>query len=114
VSDREGAITLTALAGPVTATTLAGVIAATGLTSPRDSFKSTAGAITAAFAAVPAAVSASTNAGPITVTLPGSAAYQVHAHTFVGTSAITVRQSATSRSVITASSDVGTVTIGPA
>jgi hypothetical protein len=113
VSDREGAITLTALAGPVTATTVAGVITATGLGSRSASFRSTAGAITAAFSAVPASVSAATNAGPITLTLPGTAAYQVHAHTYVGTSAVTVRQSATSRSVITASSDVGTVTISP-
>jgi hypothetical protein len=86
---------------------------AVGLRSPSASFKSTAGAITAAFSAVPASVTASTNAGPITLTLPGTVAYQVHAHTYVGTSAVTVRQSATSRSVITASSDVGTVTISP-
>jgi hypothetical protein len=112
-SDREGAIDLASLAGPVTATTIAGVITATGLSSPSATFRSTAGAITAAFSGVPGSVSASTDAGPIALTLPSSAAYQVHAHTYIGTSSVTVRESATSSSVITASSDVGSVTINP-
>jgi len=113
VSDREGAITLAALAGPLRAQTLTGVISATGLASPSATFKSTAGEISAAFSAVPASVSASTTAGPITLTLPPAAVYQVHAHAYIGTSTVTVRQDAAARSVITASSDVGTVTIGP-
>jgi hypothetical protein len=114
VSDREGAITLASLDGPLRAQTLTGVITATGLASPSATFKSTAGEITAAFSGVPASVSASTTAGPITLTLPPAAVYQVHAHTYVGNSTVTVRQSPTARSVITASSDVGSVTIGPA
>jgi hypothetical protein len=113
VSDREGAITLAALGGTVQARTIAGVITATGLASPAVTLGSTAGSIVAAFTAVPLSVAASTNAGTITITLPGSAAYQVHAHTYVGTSAVTVHQSAASRSVITASSDLGRVTVRP-
>jgi hypothetical protein len=54
-----------------------------------------------------ASVTASTNAGSITLTVPDSAAYQVHAHTYVGHSAVTVHQSATSKSVISASCDLG-------
>jgi hypothetical protein len=112
VSDREGAITLASLAGPLRAQTLTGVITGTGLASPSAMFKSTAGEISAAFSGVPASVSASTTAGPITLTLPPTAAYRVHTHTYVGNSTITVRQSATASSVISASSDVGSVTIG--
>ena len=113
VSDREGAITLASLSGPVTAQTIAGVITAAGLASPSASLSSRAGSITAAFTAVPATVSASTNAGPITLTLPPAAAYKVSAHTYVGNSTVTVRQSASSPHVITASSDLGSITISP-
>jgi hypothetical protein len=113
VSDREGAVTLASLSGPVTATTIAGVITATGLASPTASLSSHAGSVTAAFSAVPASVSASTNAGPITLTLPPAAAYKVSAHTYVGNSTVTVHQSASSAHVITASSDLGSITISP-
>lgn len=113
VSDREGAITLASLAGAVQANTIAGVITATGLASPAVTLTSTAGSITAAFTAVPGSVTASTNAGSITLTVPGSAAYQVHAHTYVGNSTVTVHKSATAKSVISASSDLGNVTVSP-
>jgi hypothetical protein len=114
VSDREGAITLASLAGPLRARTVGGVITATGLASRNATFKSTAGEISAAFSAVPASVSASTIAGPITLTLPPTAVYQVHTHTYVGSSTVSVRHSDTASSVITASSDVGSVTINAA
>ena len=111
VSDREGAITLTGLAGPVSAQTIAGVITATRLSSPSASFKSTAGAITVACTAAPATLTATTTAGPITLTVPRSAIYKVNAHTVIGHATVTVRQSASARSVITASSDLGGITI---
>ena len=113
VSDREGAITLASLSGPVTAQTIAGVITATGLAGPSASLSSRAGSITAAFATAPASVTASTNAGPITLTLPPAAAYKVSARAFVGRSTVTVRQSASSAHVVTASSDLGSITINP-
>jgi hypothetical protein len=113
VSDREGAITLTSLSGPVTAQTIAGAINASGLASPTASLSSRAGSITAAFTAAPASASASTNAGPITLTLPPAVAYKVSAHTYVGNSTVTVRQSASSPHVISASSDLGSITISP-
>ena len=113
VSDREGAITLASLAGPVQASTIAGQITATGLASPDVTLTSTAGSITAAFTAAPASVTATTNAGSVTLVVPGSAAYQVHAHTYVGNSTVTVRENPTSKSVISASSDLGNVTISP-
>jgi hypothetical protein len=114
VSDREGAIRLASLAGPVRAQTLTGVITGTGLASRNATFKSTAGEISAAFSAVPASVSASTTAGPITLTLPPTAVYRVRTHTYVGSSTVSVRHSGTASSVITASSDVGSVTINAA
>jgi len=113
VSDREGAIILASLAGTIQAHTIAGAITATALASPTVSLTSAAGPITAAFTAVPTSVTASTNAGAITLAVPGSAVYQVHAHTYVGSSAVTVPQSATAGSVITASSDLGNVKIKP-
>lgn len=110
---RAGTITLTSLAGAVTAQTDAGLITATDLSSPTVSLRSNAGGIVAAFSAVPGSVQASTNVGPISITLPGSTSYKISTHTYVGTSNISVRKSATSSHVITASSDLGSITIGP-
>jgi hypothetical protein len=108
-----GSITITSVAGAVTASTDAGLITATDLRSPTARLKSNAGGIIAAFSGVPASVSASTNLGPISITLPGSASYKINTHTYVGTSNISVRKSAVSPHVITASSDLGSVTISP-
>jgi hypothetical protein len=110
---RAGAITLTSLAGPVSAQTNAGLITATGLRSPTADLKSNAGGIDATFSAAPASVHASTNVGPITVNVPGSASYKIDTHTYVGSSTVTVRKDAASPHVITASSDLGSITINP-
>lgn len=109
-----GSITLTSLAGAVTAQTDAGLISATDLSSPTARLRSNAGGIVAAFSRVPDSVQASTNIGPISITVPGSASYKINTHTYVGTSNISVRKSASSPHVITASSDLGSITIGPA
>jgi hypothetical protein len=111
VSNREGAVTLSSLAGIVEASTVAGVISATALTSQAATLTARAGAITATFAAVPFTVTATTNIGPITLTLPKSVAYKVHAHTNVGQPSISVRQSAGAVHSVTASSNLGTITI---
>jgi hypothetical protein len=97
----------------VTAQTSAGLISATGLISPTAELKSNAGGINAAFTAVPGSVHASTNVGPITISVPGSAAYQIQAHTYVGTSTVTVPKTSASSHSITASSDLGSITISP-
>lgn len=111
---REGSVTLTSVSGPVTAQTFAGLISATGLTSPSAVLKSGAGGIDATFAAAPASVQASTDAGSITIAVPGSVTYKVSAHAFVGTTTVTVRHSASATHVITAHSDLGGITISPA
>jgi hypothetical protein len=110
---RAGSITLTSLAGPVTAQTDAGLITTTGLGSPTADLKSNAGGIDATFSAAPGSLHASTNVGPITLNVPGSASYKIDTHTFVGSSTVTVRKNAASPHVITASSDLGSITISP-
>jgi len=112
-STAAGAITLTSLAGPVRAQTSAGLITADELTSPTAELKSDAGGINATFSAAPASVQATTNVGPISITVPGSASYQVNTHTFVGSSTVTVPKSPASAHAISATSDLGSITISP-
>jgi hypothetical protein len=113
VSSAAGAITLTSLAGPVTAQTSAGLISAAGLASPTADLKSDAGGINADFSAAPGSVHASTHVGPIALTVPGSAAYKISTHTYVGSSTVTVSKNPASAHAISASSDLGSITISP-
>jgi hypothetical protein len=110
---QAGSVTLTSLAGSVTAQTDAGLITADGLTSPTAVLKSNAGGIVATFTAAPGSVHASTNIGAITLNVPGSASYKIDTHTYVGSSTVTVPKDAGSPHVISASSDLGSITIGP-
>lgn len=113
-STHAGAITLTSLGGVVSAQTDAGLITANDLTSATVTLKSNAGGIIAAFSAAPGSLSASTNIGAISVTVPGTVSYQIHTHTYVGSSRVTVHKNPASAHVITASSDLGSITISPA
>jgi len=113
-STRAGAITLTSVTGDVSAQTDAGVIIANDLGSATVELKSNAGGIIAAFSAVPGSIRASTNIGAISITVPGVVAYQIHTHTYVGSSTVSVRKNPASPHVITASSDLGSITISPA
>jgi hypothetical protein len=108
-----GTITLTSLAGAVTAQTDAGLITATDLSSPTASLRSNTGGIIAAFTRVPDSVETSTDVGAISITVPGSASYKINTHTYVGSSKVSVRKSASSPHVINASSDLGSITIDP-
>jgi hypothetical protein len=114
LSTGAGAITLTSLSGPVTAKANAGFITAVDLRSATATLKSNAGGIVATFATAPTALQASTNLGGVTLTVPGAVAYKISTHTVVGTSTITVRKNAASAHAITASSDVGSISISPA
>jgi len=109
---REDSITFTSLSGPVTAKTVTGLISGSGLTSPTATLTSGAGGIDVTFAAPPASVKASTDAGSININVPGSAIYQVSAHAVVGTTTVNVHHAASSPHVITAHSDLGGITIG--
>lgn len=108
---REGTVTLTSLSGPVTAKTVTGLISASGLTSPTAVLKTNAGGIDATFSAAPASVDASTNAGSIVLSVPGSASYRVSADAVVGTTNVSVPRAATSPHSVTARSDLGGITI---
>ena len=108
-----GAVRLAGLAGSVTAKTDAGNITATGLASASVSLTTRIGGISASFTAAPTTVQASTNVGAITVRVPGSVSYTVTADARVGKTAIKVPQSASSGYVITATTDVGVITVAP-
>jgi hypothetical protein len=111
VSTAAGAITLTALAGTVSAKADAGLINAVGLRSAAATFKSDAGGITASFAAAPRSLTATTDVGPITLTVPGADQYLVATHTYVGTSSVTVARSTSAAHSISARSDLGSISI---
>jgi len=113
VNGGQGTVTLTALSGPVTAKTVTGLISADDLTSPTARLTADEGGVTATFSAAPASVDASTNAGSVVLSVPGSAAYKVNAHAVVGVSTVTVRRSPASAHVITAHSDLGGITVDP-
>jgi hypothetical protein len=113
VSTSAGSVTLTSLAGTVSARAAAGLITAVDLRCGVASFNSNAGGVIATFSTVPRSLTASTNVGPITLTVPGSVAYLVAAHTVVGTSTITVRRGGSSAHSISAHSDLGSISISP-
>lgn len=113
VVSRESSVTLAGLSGPVTAQTFAGLLTATGLASPTATLKSTVGGVNATFATAPAAVSASTTAGPISLSLPVPETYQVNADAVVGVSTVTVPRASGAPHVINAHSTLGSVTVSP-
>jgi hypothetical protein len=113
VSTGAGSITLTSLSGSVTAKADAGLITAVDLRSATANLKSNAGGIVAAFDVAPGSLRASTDLGPIALTVPGTAAYKISTHTLVGSATITVRKNAASAHAITASSDVGSISVSP-
>ena len=113
VSTSAGSVTLTSLAGTVSARAAAGLITAVDLRCDVASFNSNAGGIIATLSVVPRSLTASTNVGPITLTVPGSVAYQVVTHTVVGTSTITVRRGGSPAHSISARSDLGSISISP-
>jgi hypothetical protein len=113
VSTSAGAVTLTSLAGPVSGRATAGLITGVDLRCDVASFTASAGGVIATFAVAPRSVTAATKVGPITLTVPGSVAYQVDAHTVVGTSTVTVRRGGSGHS-ISARSDLGSISVSPA
>jgi len=113
VSTGAGAVTLTSLAGALSAHASAGLITADDLRSPAATFKTNAGGVIATFSAAPRSLTATTNVGPITLTVPGSVAYRLNTHTFVGTSTVTVPRSSSPAHTISASSDLGSISINP-
>jgi len=114
VTAGAGAIRLSGLAGNVTAKADVGLIDATGLTGASVSLTTEAGGITAAFAAPPTTVQAVARVGAITLRVPGGVSYRVTADAHVGKATVSIPQSSSSAHVITATTDVGAITVGPA
>jgi hypothetical protein len=113
IATGTGPVTLTSLAGPVTARADAGLITAVDMRSAVASFKSNAGGVVATFSVAPRTLTATTNVGPITLTVPGSVGYRLSTHTVVGTSTVTVRRSDDTAHSISASSDLGSISVSP-
>lgn len=113
VATGTGQVTLTSLAGTVTARADAGLITADDMRSAVASFKSNAGGVEATFAVAPRTLTATTDVGPITLTVPGSVGYRLSTHTIVGTSTVTVRRSDDAAHSISASSDLGSISVSP-
>jgi hypothetical protein len=113
VATGTGPVTLTSLAGTVTARADAGLITAVDMRSAVASFKSNAGGVVATFSVAPRTLTATTNVGPITLTVPGSVGYRLSTHTVVGTSTVTVRRSTDTAHSISASSDLGSISVSP-
>ena len=113
VSTSAGAVTLTSLAGTLNAHASAGLITAVDLRSPVATFKTNAGGVIATFSVPPRSLTAATNVGPISLTVPGSVAYRLTTHTFVGTSTVTVHRGSSPAHTISASSDLGSISISP-
>jgi hypothetical protein len=114
VATGTGPITLTSLAGTVTARADAGLVTADDMRSAVASFKSNAGGVVATFSVAPRSLTATTNVGPITLTVPGSVGYRLSTHTVVGTSTVTVPRSGDGAHSISASSDLGSISVSPA
>ena len=106
-----GAVTLSGLAGNVTATAKVGIIYATGLSGSAVSLTAYGGGISASFTSAPATLRAVARVGTVDLHVPGSVAYKVSADAHVGHAEVGVRQSSSSRHVITATTDVGSINV---
>jgi hypothetical protein len=114
VSSGVGEIRLSSLAGTVTAKSGTGLISAAGLTSRTASFTTNLGEINAVFATAPTTVHATTNLGSINLRVPGTVSYDVNAPPGeLGSAIITIPQSSSSRHVIDAVCNMGSLLIGP-
>jgi DUF4097 and DUF4098 domain-containing protein YvlB len=109
-----GGIDLGSVSGPVEATGHAGSIRGQDVSSPRATLHSSAGTIDVAFSAAPAAVTATSDIGSVTLRVPGSVSYNVTTNTGVGSTHVSVTRSPASPHAITAGTRIGPVTIEPA
>jgi hypothetical protein len=130
ISADAGAIQLNGLAGQVTAHTNAGDISLSALSgaievtdhagsirgqvsSAHAALSSTVGGIDVSFFTAPAALTARTTVGSVTLHVPGDVSYAIDAHSSVGSTRISVRAASASPHSITARTGTGSVTIEP-
>jgi hypothetical protein len=108
-----GKISLNSLAGSVDATSNAGSIRGQRLSSADASMHVSAGEIDVAFSAPPAAITAITDVGDITVRVPDTVQYHVTASATVGDVRVSVSRSTAATRTINASTKTGSITIEP-
>jgi hypothetical protein len=114
VTNQNGEIKLSSLAGPVTASSGLGAITATGLESATAGFTSQLGEIDAAFTAAPASVNASSGMGAITIRVPRTVSYCVSTQAGgLGAANVSVPVDPASSHMISATTQMGTITIAP-
>jgi DUF4097 and DUF4098 domain-containing protein YvlB len=109
-----GDIDLGSVSGPVEATGHAGSIRGQDMSSPRATFRSSAGMIDVTFSQAPATVSAAIDIGSVTLHVPGGVPYKVTTNTGAGSTRVGVTYSSASPYAITAGTRIGSVTIEPA
>jgi hypothetical protein len=108
----NGDLRLSALSGPLQVRTDSGDIVGEALASARVGAQDTAGDISLAFTAVPAGVSATSDAGDVSIDVPRRpGGYRVRAATSAGDRTVSVGQDPASAHVIAATSDAGDVAV---
>jgi Putative adhesin len=108
----HGSLRLSRLSGPLQLNTAGGGIVGEALTATRVSARAAAGDIALAFTAVPAAVSAASDAGDVSIDVPRLAGgYRVRAATLAGDRAVSVGTDPRSPDAIVATSDAGDVAV---
>jgi hypothetical protein len=110
---RAGAIRISDVTGSLTASAGAGSIHVTSIASPKVSLTTLAGAVTASFTAAPTSVTARSHLGFITIQVPGDVSYRVSTQTVLGKNQVSVPRSDDASRSITASTDVGGITVEP-
>lgn len=112
--DIEGAAGDIALSGPVTNATVktsAARITGTGLGAGTIQADNKAGQVDLAFAVAPTSVSVTSETGEVTITVPGSASYNVTAKTTIGSEDVTVNKDPSSAHRIDVTTTIGAVTV---
>lgn len=102
---------LTGLAGDLSASTDVGSITGTGLSGAQGQFRTGTGAATLAYTAPPSRLNVTTGTGAISVRVPTSVAYSVSASTGLGSANVGVSESQSADHVISATANVGAVTV---
>lgn len=109
-----GNVSLDSVSGPIEVSGAAGSVYGQRVASPRATIRTSAGGIDVSFSAVPAAVTATTAAGSVTLHVPGSVPYAVHATATVGSTHVSVARSPASAHIIRASTRAGSATVARA
>ena len=109
-----GAVDVRDLSDDLKVETTAGAVDASDLRSQHVDVRTEAGEVTLSHAVAPAQTSARSEAGPVTVRLPGDTSYAVDATTDAGKREVSVTVDPASAHRVTALTEAGNVTVKPA